>query len=110
MDTALKDGDFKTDKNGLPYSVAEQDELLQQALIRLQVPRGSFRYDRTLGSMLYALTELDDDTRALTLAQEALKPLPALTVERTVYQKKEPRGVSVWIKAPKGEFCLEVTL
>ena len=61
--------------------------MLQRALIRLTVQKGSFVYDPDLGSRLSLLknTTRNMEARALELVQEALLELPQLT----------PVGVSI---------------
>lgn len=83
MDTALKNGDFQRNPNGIPHSIDGIRELLQRAEIRLKVPLGSFVYDPWLGSRLHTLSAQDKarDVKALTIAQEALREIPELTVE-----------------------------
>jgi hypothetical protein len=83
MDTVLANGDFSPGSNGRPELIGGAHELFQQAMIRLNVPLGSFAYDPSLGSKLYTLKADDADFRekAAVLAQEALRPLPELTVE-----------------------------
>ena len=53
MDTAIKDGDFQTNGSGLPVRISGVRELLQRAVFRLTVKKGSFFYDQQLGSRLY---------------------------------------------------------
>ncbi|WP_283610149.1 GPW/gp25 family protein [Faecalispora anaeroviscerum] len=86
MDIRLDQGDFAVGSNGLPDSVSGKEELLQRALIRLSVPRGSFSYDPELGSRLHTLvlTGTDLNTRARELTEEALSAMPELSVEWVV--------------------------
>jgi hypothetical protein len=83
MDTALLDGDFDKDGRGLPYPIADERELLQRALIRLTVQRGSFCCDKTFGSRLFALRGVPAaqlEGQALLLVREALREMPGVTV------------------------------
>lgn len=84
MDIRLDGGDFAVGANGLPASVSGKDELLQRAVIRLTVPRGSFSYDPQLGSRLHTLVMSGTDlsARARELVEEALSMLPELSVEQ----------------------------
>ena len=57
-------------------------ELLQQALIRLTVKKGSFLYDPALSSRLFLLrqTTKNKQAQALLLAKEALSGMEGVTV------------------------------
>lgn len=92
MDTALKNGDFLPDSNGRPKQIGGEQELLQRAAIRLKIPLGSFVYDPQLGSRLHELKPGDSglNARALTMAQEALRSLPQVTVESAVCSETQP--------------------
>lgn len=86
MDTALNNGDFLLSSNGHPVVIADVEELLQRALIRLCVKKGSFIYDRNLGSELYKLRAYYSNGETLKeMAKrkviEALKPIWQLSVE-----------------------------
>ncbi len=85
MDTALNNGDFLTRSNGQPICINNIEELLQRALIRLCVKKGSFIYDRELGSELYKLrSSYSNGTTLKEMAfrkvVEALKPISQLSV------------------------------
>lgn len=86
MDIRLDQGDFAVGVSGLPSSVSGREELLQRALIRLTVPRGSFSYDPGLGSRLHTLvmSGADLSARARELVEEALAALPGVSVEQVV--------------------------
>lgn len=84
MDTAIKNGDFETNQNGLPMAVSGVQELLQQAMFRLTVKKGSFFYDQQLGSRLYTLkgsygSREDLSQNAMRMVREALKPMSRVT-------------------------------
>ncbi len=83
MDTLLYNGDFARDGRGFPIPCSGIRELLQQALIRLTVQKGSFVYDPQLGSRLSSLknTTRNIEARALELVREALLDLPQLIPE-----------------------------
>ncbi|WP_050697093.1 hypothetical protein [Anaeromassilibacillus senegalensis] len=112
MDTALENGDFAAGANGFPRQIDGVDELLQRAKIRLRVPLGRFPYQPELGSRLYTLHAGDDgnDALALTMAQEALKRLPQLRVDKAVCSVEEPLTVSVALAWSGGESVVEVRL
>lgn len=75
MDTLIRGGDFFTGENGLPVAVTGDEELLQQALIYLSVPKGAFVHDPLLGSRFQELTPAPQevmDSTVLMFAREAL--------------------------------------
>ena len=110
MDTAIAAGDIALGANGLPRIIRAEDELLQRAAIRLRVPLGGFAYQPELGSRLRALTpgEADNDANALAMAQEALKALPQVRVERAVCSGEEPLAVRVQLAWAGGVAEIEV--
>lgn len=82
MDTAVSNGDFLCNSKGTPINLAGYEELLQRVLIRLTVKKGSFVYDKSLGSRLYTLKATDGNIkeRALALVREALIEIPEVAV------------------------------
>ncbi len=82
MDTLLSSGDIALDARGRPTVISGVDELLQRALIRLTVKKGSFVYDPELGSRLYTLRagSVNLQETAESMVREALSPLTELTV------------------------------
>ena len=90
LDILLKNGDHATDPRGLPVILTETDEQLQRALLRLCIRRGSFAYDKTLGSELYRLSggEGEGTNRtAQSYIQEALLPLPEVRVGEVICKR-----------------------
>lgn len=83
MDTALSNGDFLCDTRKNLVELTGYDELLQRVLIRLGVKKGSFVYDKNLGSRLYTLKAGDGNLneKALSLVREALLDIPEVLVE-----------------------------
>ncbi len=83
MDTALANGDFSLGSNGRLKQIGGTGELFQRAAICLKVPLGGFVYDASLGSRLHTLKTDDPGftAKALALAQEALRPIAAVTAE-----------------------------
>lgn len=83
MDTALKDGDFYLGTTGKPIAISGIKELLQRVLIRLTVKKGSFIYDKDLGSDLYTLknTNKDIKNQAIIMVKEALADMREIEVE-----------------------------
>lgn len=116
MDTLLANGDQFTDSRGLPVPLEGDGELIQRALIRLSVKRGSFREDPTLGSQLHKLQGGGTDTLnrlALSYVQDALAPLPQLTVKSVTVTRTDAQCllVSVAVTAHSGRpYQLEVQL
>ena len=83
MDTALKNGDFLPGSNGRPKQIGGEQELLQRAAIRLKIPLGSFVYELKPGDSGLS-------AKALTMAQEALRSLPQVTVESAACSETQP--------------------
>lgn len=83
MDTALNKGDFYTNDRNRLVTIYDNEELLQRALIRLCVKRGSFLYDENLGSRLYTLTHNTKDIKAkvIAYAKEALLDMNDIIVD-----------------------------
>lgn len=83
MDTLLQEGDMRRGTRGLPCTVTGAEELIQRAIIRLSVRRGSFALDPALGSELYKLGACNAASLAATaenFVRQALLPLPEITV------------------------------
>lgn len=82
MDTAILDGDFAKNSGGKIYFVNGMKETLQRCEILLKVRKGSFCYNRNLGSNLHLLQWHDDRLQgnALLLVKEALLPIPQVSV------------------------------
>lgn len=83
MDTMLMGGDHYTDARGLPVALTGARELLQRALIRLCVRKGSFALDPALGSELHRLRHSESEWNnrlALSYVQEALQGMPEISV------------------------------
>ena len=83
MDTALSNGDFIFDARKNLVELTGYDELLQRVLIRLGVKKGSFVYDKNLGSRLYTLKASSGNLneKALSLVREGLLDVPDVLVE-----------------------------
>lgn len=103
MDTKLYQGDLAADSRGLPFFVDGPRELLQQALIRLSVQKGSFALDEELGSELRNLRKVrrqDRKKEALILVKRALREMACLVVEEV--ETEDTGGgirLTVWLKA-----------
>lgn len=83
MDTAVSSGDFVCDSRKHPIELSGYEEILQRVLIRLGVKKGSFVYDKNLGSRLYTLKSTDKNIRekALSLVREALIDIREVIVD-----------------------------
>lgn len=83
MDTALNKGDFYTNDRNRLVTIYDNEELLQRALIRLCIKRGSFLYDKNLGSRLYTLTHNTKDikSKVIAYAKEALLDMNDISVD-----------------------------
>ena len=83
MDLLIQEADIALDARGRPTEISGVDELLQRALIRLIVKKGTFAYDSGLGSRLYTLRAGGQDVRgeAEAMVREALAEMSELTVE-----------------------------
>ena len=114
MDTLLAGGDHSTDARGLPRRITGTQELIQRALIRLQVKKGSFALDPSLGSELHKLRRSGSETNnrlAMGYVQEALAPLQGVSVEsvRCSLSGSEDLLVTVELLARGESVLLEVT-
>lgn len=98
MGLMIEGGDFVLDERGRLLEKTAIDELLQRALARLAVPKGSFAYDRQLGSELWTLRSESENLqgRAFVLAREALATLAGLKLHNVNAQQAES-GQGVWV-------------
>ena len=84
MDTLIKNGDFYKDENSCLKSVTGSEELLQRALICLSVEKGSFSFNRELGSGLHTLCNYEKSKLndiAYELAADALLGIKEISVK-----------------------------
>lgn len=83
MDTAISNGDFLLDSRNRPISISGIRELFQRVLIKLTVKKGSFIYDKNLGSRLYTLNSKVNDikSKAFSIISEALNDMPEVFVK-----------------------------
>lgn len=84
----------------MPEPASGREALLQEAYIRLRAAKGSFPYDRELGSLLHRLPEFpaaEWDTLARAYAQEALLPLADVRVTgvRPIVAFKQLQAVEI---------------
>lgn len=83
MDILLHHGDHERNAQGFLQRADSARESIQQAMIRLSVPQGSFALDKNLGSRQHTLPNAPKERQeelALEYAQEALLDLPAVRV------------------------------
>lgn len=79
VDVKLSGGDVALDSSGAAVYIDGTDERFQRALVCLTVPRGSFIYDRTLGTRSLGL----DKKRTELLFEEALTRCPGARARMT---------------------------
>lgn len=95
MDTAIYDGDFCLNDRGKIKSIFGIDEILQKIYIMLEVKKGSFAYDRNLGSELYNIKNINEhiNDKAKALVQQTLcdmkEDISVKNVEVTKQEDKE---------------------
>ena len=91
MDVRLENGVIRQNGLGLPETADGLDALLQRAYIRLNAVRGSFPYDRALGSRIpqMAITAEHAVEQALGFAREA-------HLRQNVFFHTDPDGHPVW--------------
>ncbi|MBR5272473.1 MAG: hypothetical protein IKU25_03650 [Clostridia bacterium] len=78
MDIKISNGDWATDECGMPITISNETELLQQAFLRLKIPKGAFLHDAEFGSRFAEITpenRENADKLAFLFAQQALSPL-----------------------------------
>lgn len=87
MELLIRDGDYVPDGRGGLQSAQGEEELLQRALFRLTMRRGSFPFLPELGSELYRLTREKPSAwqgLARQYAAEALRGEEGVTVTDVV--------------------------
>lgn len=83
MDTLIRAGDHGVCARGYPAVIDGAQEIMQRALLRLCVRKGSFALDPALGSELHRLRFMSGqhlERAALAYVQEALAPMRELRV------------------------------
>lgn len=114
MAIKLINGEYQTDENGNLIEVDGYEEIAQQALIRLIVPKGSFSYNKELGSELYSvdLNSCNDDM-LYSIVCDALAPMYEIDVQ-SVSRKKSNQGdlliLEIQIKIQKKDIILSFTI
>lgn len=114
IDTLIINGDFSLDNRGRLITLHNEQELLQRAIIRLMVRKGSFIFDKDMGSELYQLRRSDPknlERIALGYVQDALYPMTGLSVGEVKcdYDRGNDRiTVKVELKLKNNNYLLEV--
>lgn len=81
MTTKLLDGDFATNAYGHLLAAVGSDEIIERALIRLRVKKGSFIYNKDLGSKLHLLDlNSADENQLMAAVCDALSPIQEVEV------------------------------
>lgn len=103
MALKLENGTYALGSGGLPEEVSGLQELLQDARLRLTLPRGTFPYGRDLGSGLWDLDPQEERglDRALALANEALLDLPGVLA--TAVTRQSTGSLRFTLETPFGE-------
>ncbi len=101
MDTLLKNGDFSLSPSGIPIKISGIESIIQSAIIRLTIKKGSFIYDKSLGSTLLDLdlNKIDDQT-IFNIVSESLAPIHNISV----------RAIKKIIDVEKESINLKITL
>lgn len=102
MDILLWEGDHQRNEQGFPKTAQGDGEKIQQALIRMTVPRGSFPLDKELGSLLHTLGQASPkelESLAHQYIRQALSGMEGIEVTQTVCKN-----------TAEGELAVQVTL
>ena len=99
MDIKISDGDWATDDCGMPVMITDETELLQQAFLRLRVPKGAFLHDKNFGSRFAEInpeSRENADRLAFLFAQQALAPLSSkLRVTKAEVESGEKISITI---------------
>lgn len=95
----LKEGDYAVDSHGILLKATSDEEIVQRAMILLTMPKGSFGYNKQLGSELSTvdLNNCDDNT-LFAIVADALEPIEDLevnAVNRTLAPEKDMLSITV---------------
>lgn len=113
MDTLLDKGDHGLGGQGFPAAVTGNEEKIQQALIRLTVPRGNFPLDRELGSLLYTLGQAapgEWSGLAYQYVRQALSGMEGLAVEQVDCRRTGEGELAVTVELALGERAFRLTV
>lgn len=109
MDTIILNGDFKLNEKGKPYLANGIEEVIQRCKILITVQRGSFTYNRDLGSNIRSVSKSNE---AMELAvKELLLAVPQVNVESvSIYKEGSNYILKVKISSDNEEGEFEVIL
>lgn len=115
MDVLLRNGDMVIGHDGSALQVSGVQELLQQAVLRLSIRRGSLSHDPAFGSRLHQLGGAGGslNEKALAACREALTPIPDVRVRSVDCRLSPDAGrlnVRVCLEAGQQNYHLEVTV
>ena len=112
MDTALLNGDFLCDSRGFPMKIYGTEELLQRVFFRLSIKKGSFIYDRNLGSELYKLNIYEENikSKATSLIKEALIDMKNVIVKDVVTEIIDDTNLKLYIFLSLNDELREVVI
>ena len=108
MDTAIgTGGDLERDSRGRPVLIDGKDELMQRAYILLAAKKGSFVYDRELGSDIYSVSPSDAGAAGTIeeMARDALGAIPGMEVNGVMINEGEVR-IFAALEGEESEVCL----
>nr|DAZ14592.1 MAG TPA: Protein of unknown function (DUF2634) [Caudoviricetes sp.] len=88
-DVLIKDGEIATDSSGSYIHISGDDELVQQAYIRIFAKLGGFVYNRELGSEIYKRDFSDENfaEKINLMMAQALKDCPKVKAEVISYRR-----------------------
>lgn len=115
MDTLLENGQHKPSDFGLTQRITGKELLLQRAYISLVVPKGSFPYNKELGSKLHTLSKSatpETSRLAAEYARQALVGLPEVQLEEVVCSSPQPDvlKLDIIIKIGREKHTMEVSI
>lgn len=114
MTTKLTHGDYQSDTRGNLIQIDGTQEIAQQAMIRLTIPKGSFAYNPELGSELHTV-DLNqcDDNLLYAMVCDALAPIPSLdvvSVKRTISEERDTLIITIEAKISGKDTILSLTV
>ncbi len=112
MVTKIANGDYAVDHLGRFITSSGVDEIIERALIRLKVKKGSFTYDNELGSELH-LVDLNtaDYDLLIAIISEALSPIQQIEVtgvERQANKDDKALTLTVYIRINNENAIIEL--
>lgn len=113
MTTKLTHGDYRVDTRGNLIQIDGIEEIVQQAMIRLTIPKGSFCYNPELGSDLHTV-DLNqcDDNLLYAMVCDALAPMSyidVISVKRTISGERDSLIITIETKINGKDTTLSLT-